>query len=64
MRSRSRPSASSRASAPDAERHVFRLILSLTSAIDAKRRSLVPLAEKYSVRRARAGDAPDAGVHG
>ena len=31
------------------ERHVFRLILSLTSAIDEKRLSLVPLAGKYSV---------------
>jgi 23S rRNA (adenine2503-C2)-methyltransferase len=31
------------------EGHVFRLILSLTSAIDAKRRSLVPLARAYPV---------------
>ena len=31
------------------EGHVFRLILSLTSAIDAKRAELVPLANKYSV---------------
>ena len=32
-----------------AEGHVFRLILSLTSAIDEKRRSLVPLAKTYPV---------------
>jgi 23S rRNA (adenine2503-C2)-methyltransferase len=31
------------------EGHVFRLILSLTSAIDAKRRALVPLARTYDV---------------
>ena len=31
------------------EGHVFRLILSLTSAINAKRAELVPLAKKYSV---------------
>jgi 23S rRNA (adenine2503-C2)-methyltransferase len=31
------------------EGHVFRLILSLTSAIDAKRARFVPLARKYSV---------------
>ena len=31
------------------ERHVYRLILSLTSAIDAKRQALVPLARTYTV---------------
>jgi 23S rRNA (adenine2503-C2)-methyltransferase len=31
------------------EGHVYRLILSLTSALDAKRETLVPLAKKYSV---------------
>jgi 23S rRNA (adenine2503-C2)-methyltransferase len=46
------------------ERHVFRLILSLTSAIDDKRASLVPLAEKYSVAELAEAMRRHAAVHG
>jgi len=46
------------------EGHVFRLILSLTSAIDAKRKTLVPLAEKYSVAALAAAMRRHAVRHG
>jgi 23S rRNA (adenine2503-C2)-methyltransferase len=46
------------------EGHVYRLILSLTSAIDAKRRTLVPLAEKYSVAELAAAMRRHADLHG
>lgn len=46
------------------ERHVFRLILSLTSAIDDKRASLVPLGQKYSVAELAHAMRRHAGVHG
>lgn len=46
------------------ERHVFRLILSLTSALDGKRRSLVPLAASYSVAELAAATRRHAAVHG
>lgn len=46
------------------ERHVFRLILSLTSAIDEKRVSLVPLAAKYPVAELAAAMGRHAAVHG
>jgi 23S rRNA (adenine2503-C2)-methyltransferase len=47
-----------------AERHVYRLILSLTSGIDAKRRSLVPLADTYAVSDLARAMAAHATVHG
>ena len=47
-----------------AERHVYRLILSLTSAIDAKRRTLVPLANTYAVSDLARAMAAHARVHG
>jgi 23S rRNA (adenine2503-C2)-methyltransferase len=43
---------------------VFRLILSLTSAIDAKRAELVPLAKKYSVAKLAFAMRSHAAVHG
>jgi 23S rRNA (adenine2503-C2)-methyltransferase len=46
------------------ERHVFRLILSLTSAIDVKRASLVPLGQKYSVAELAHAMRRHAEVHG
>jgi 23S rRNA (adenine2503-C2)-methyltransferase len=46
------------------ERHVHRLILSLTSGIDAKRRSLVPLANTYAVSDLARAMAAQARVHG
>jgi 23S rRNA (adenine2503-C2)-methyltransferase len=47
-----------------AERHVFRLILSLTSAIDQKRRALVPLAKTYAIRDLARAMSALAAVHG
>jgi len=46
------------------EGHVFRLILSLTSAIDAKRRTLVPLAKTYSVAELARAMTAHAARHG
>jgi 23S rRNA (adenine2503-C2)-methyltransferase len=46
------------------EGHVFRLILSLTSAIDAKRETLVPLAKKYCVAELAAAMRRHADRHG
>ena len=46
------------------ERHVFRLILSLTSAIDEKRASLVPLGQKYAVAELARAMRRHAAVHG
>ena len=46
------------------EGHVYRLILSLTSAIDAKRETLVPLTEKYSVAELAAAMRRHADRHG
>ena len=46
------------------EGHVFRLILSLTSAIDDKRRRLVPLAKTYSVSELSAAMRRHAKRHG
>jgi 23S rRNA (adenine2503-C2)-methyltransferase len=46
------------------EGHVFRLILSLTSAIDAKRKRLVPIAKSYSVARLAAAMRRHAARHG
>jgi len=46
------------------EGHVFRLILSLTSAIDAKRTQLVPLAKHYSVAELAAAMRQHALRHG
>ena len=46
------------------EGHVYRLILSLTSAVDAKRETLVPLAKKYSVAELAAAMRRHADRHG
>jgi len=46
------------------EGHVFRLILSLTSAIDAKRAELVPLAKTYPVAALAAAMRRHARLHG
>ena len=46
------------------EGHVFRLILSLTSAIDEKRRQLVPLAKSYTVSELSAAMRRHANRHG
>jgi 23S rRNA (adenine2503-C2)-methyltransferase len=46
------------------EGHVYRLILSLTSAIDARRETLVPLATKYSVAELAAAMRRHAERHG
>jgi 23S rRNA (adenine2503-C2)-methyltransferase len=46
------------------EGHVFRLILSLTSAIDAKRAELVPLAKRYAVAELAAAMRRHAARHG
>lgn len=46
------------------EGHVFRLILSLTSAIDAKRETLVPLAKTHTVAELARAMREHAGRHG